>query len=276
LLAKVETWLRERGMTVMRGPYNPSPNDDVGILVEGFSSRPTIMEGHNPSYYPAFFEKRGYIKYVDTLARLVQRDPVWAHLDQALPEKLTRVVRRVEARNDLVIRKMKMDAWEDEIRMACRIYNTALGPLPDYAPVSEAEFLALSGSFKPVMDPDLALIAEIGGKPVGYALALPDINEGLQHVNGRLGPLGLARLWWYCRKLKRVSFKILMMLPDYQNRGIESLLIYRVSQAIWDKGYQEVDMSLTGEENEKSTRFQEHLGMKVYRRYRIYEKFMVS
>jgi hypothetical protein len=68
-----------------------------------------------------------------------------------------------------------------------------------------------------------------------------------------------------------------VVLPQAdQNRGIESLLIYRVSQAIWDKGYQEVDMSLTGEENEKSTRFQEHLGMKVYRRYRIYEKFMVS
>ena len=161
------------------------------------------------------------------------------------------------------------------LKLACHIYNTALGPLPDYVPVSDDEFLTLAGSFKPIMDTDMALIAEIGGKPVGYALALPDINEALLHVNGRLDLVGLAKLWWYSRKLKRASFKILMMLPDYQNRGIESLLVVQVAQAIWDKGYTEADMSLTGEENEKSTRFQEHLGFKVYRRYRIYEKPIV-
>jgi GNAT superfamily N-acetyltransferase len=276
LLKTAEDWLRVHGMTTMRGPYNPSPNDEVGILVEGFDTRAAIMEGHNPSYYPAFFENKGFTKFVDTLARLGKRDPNHQKLEQALPEKLIKVAERVKQRSDLTLRRINMAAWEDEIKLACHIYNTALGPLPDYVPVSDDEFLTLAGSFKPIMDKDMALIAEIGGKPVGYALALPDINEALRHVNGRLGPLGLAKLWWYSRKLKRASFKILMMLPDYQNRGIESLLVVQVAQAIWDQGYTEADMSLTGEENEKSTRFQEHLGFKVYRRYRIYEKPIVS
>jgi GNAT superfamily N-acetyltransferase len=244
-------------------------------LVEGFDTRPAIMEGHNPPYYAAFFEDNRFTKYVDTLARLAKRDPTHQQLQQAIPEKLFRVAERVKQRRDLILRKINITAWEDEIKLACRIYNAALRSLPDYVPVSEAEFMTLAGSFKRILDADMALIAEIEGKPVGYALALPDINEALRHVNGRLGPVGLAKLWWYSRKLKRASFKILMMLPDYQNRGIESLVV-QVAQVIWDRGYIEADMSLTGEENEKSTRFQEHLGFKVYRRYRIYEKQLLD
>src|SRR5512140_128210 len=104
-------------------------------------------------------------------------------------------------------------------------------------------------AFRPSLDPRMGLVAEVNGKAVGYVLALPDVNEALQKVNGRLGPLGLLKLAWYSRRLRRVSFKIMMMLPEYQGRGIEALLAYQVARVIWDQGYQEVDMSLTGEEN---------------------------
>ena len=110
---------------------------------------------------------------------------------------------------------------------------------------------------------------------MGYVLVLPDINEALQKVNGRLGPIGMLKLAWYSRRLRRVSFKIMMMLPEYQGRGIEALLAYNVARVIFDQGYQEVDMSLTGEENGKSTRFQSALGFRVYRRYRVYQKELV-
>ena len=116
LLKTAEDWLRVHGMTIIRGPYNPSPNDDVGILVEGFDTRAAIMEGHNPSYYPAFFENMGFTKYVDTLARLAKRDPTHQQLQQALPEKLVRVAERVKQRSDLALRKINMAAWEDEIK----------------------------------------------------------------------------------------------------------------------------------------------------------------
>ena len=148
LLKTAEDWLRTRGMTMMRGPYNPSPNDEVGILVEGFDTRAAIMEGHNPAYYPAFFENTGFIKFVDTLARLGKRDPTHQKLEQALPEKLIKVAERVKQRSDLTLRRINMTAWEDEIKLACHIYNTALGPLPDYVPVSDDEFLTLAGSLQ--------------------------------------------------------------------------------------------------------------------------------
>jgi GNAT superfamily N-acetyltransferase len=185
---------------------------------------------------------------------------------------MRRVGERVSHRPDLVLRKVNMKDWENELRLACRMYNEALIPLPDFIPLSDEEFMVFANSFKPIIDPEMALIAEVGSRPVGFAIALPDVNEALLHVDGRLNLPGLAKLWWYSRKIKRVSFKILILIPDYQRRGIEGLLTLKIGQAIWKKGYREVDMSLTGEENEKSTTMQEHLGFKIYRRYRIYQK----
>ena len=118
----------------------------------------------------------------------------------------------------------------------------------------------------------MALIAEVKGHPVGYAVAFPDVNEALQKANGNLDLLGTIRFFIKLPRIKRVSFKMLMILPEFQGRGIEALLIYEIAKRIWQRKFREVDMSLAGEENIKSNRFTDHLGFKVYLRYRIYEK----
>jgi GNAT superfamily N-acetyltransferase len=271
LFHTVEDWARSHAMRLLRGPYNPSPTDETGILVEGFGTRPAILEAHTPAYYPAFFESAGFHKFNDLLARMVYRRPE-STFDDLLPEKLRLVAERAALRPDLLIRPIRLEQWEAEIALACQIYNDALADLPDFTPVPLEEFKKLSDSFKPFLDARLALIAELAGRPVGFALALPDINQALRHANGRLDLPGMLKLWWYSHKLNRVSFKILMMLPEYQGRGVEAVLVYRVAQAIWEIGYTEIDMSLTGEENVKSTRLQDRLGFIPYRRYRIYEK----
>jgi GNAT superfamily N-acetyltransferase len=216
-------------------------------------------------------EAYGMKKNNDMLARLYCRPP-GITFDQIFPQKFLRIAEIVQRREDVRIRPINLKAWDDEIRLACRIYNRALEPLPGYVPISESEFAAFAGGLRLLIDPRMALVAEVAGEPVGFAIAIPDINEALQHVNGRLGPVGMLKLWWYSRHLKRVSYKILVMLPEYQKRGIETLLSYQIARAIWDLGYPEVDMSLTGEENVSSTLYQEHLGWRVYRRYRIYAK----
>ncbi len=274
LLDKAADWARQKGMAALRGPFNPSPSDEVGILVEGFETRPSILEAHTPSYYPALIEAAGFHKFVDNLARLVTRAPSDT-LEGLLPEKLRRVAERAGLRPDLVIRPIRMDEWDSEIRTACRIYNASLACLPDYTPITEAEFARFAESFRPLIDPRLALLAEVNCEPIGFALALPDVNEALQHVNGKLDLPGMVKLWWNSRKLTRVSFKILMVLPEYQGRGVEAVLVERIAHAIWGLGFKEIDMSLTGEENVKSTRLQENLGFKVYRRYRVYEKNLI-
>ncbi len=270
LIAAAGNWLRSQAVSQMVGPYNPSMSDEAGILVEGFDTRPTIMTAHNPPYYPALMEDSGLIKKVDLLARMFRR-PDGMSFDQACPPNLKRVYQRVSLRQDYSIRSIRMDRWEEEISLACRIYNAALGPLPDFLPLTEEEFLSFANSFKLIMQSDLALVAEVRGEPAGFALALPDINQALQHVNGRLDLPGMAKFWWYSRRLTRISFKVLMMLPEFQKRGIEALLNYRIGEAIFKRGYQEVDFSLTGEENLPSTLYQENAGMQIYRRYRIYQ-----
>jgi len=152
------------------------------------------------------------------------------------------------------------------------VYNQALVGLPDFTPIPYDEFLTFANSFKPILDPRMALIAEVNGKPVGFALALPDYNQVFRHLNGHMNLFSLFKIMYYQRKIDRVAFKILVMIPEYQRRGIETALVVEVSKAIWDKGYHEVDMSLTGDENEKSNRYQENFGMTVYRRYGIFER----
>jgi GNAT superfamily N-acetyltransferase len=272
LLTTAEEWLRDQGMTSLRGPYNPTENEEPGILVDGFETRPAIMEGHTPRYYPALLEAAGYQRCQELVARLVIRPESARSSEDIIHEKLHLIETKVKERKDLVIRQVDLKNWEKDIQVASDIFNRALADLPENVPVTQAEFLALANSFKPFLDPRMAIMAEVSGKPVGFAIALPDINEALQHVDGQLNLLGLLKLWWYSRKMKRASFKILMMLPEYQNRGIEVLLVNAIARAFWDGGYEEMDMSMTGDNNPKSNRFQDHLGFQVYRRYWIYEK----
>jgi GNAT superfamily N-acetyltransferase len=271
LIDTAADWLRGQGMAAMIGPYNPGELDEPGLLVEGFETRPAVMEGHNQPYYGKLVEACGLVRFDDLLARLWTRTP-GKTFEEEFPAKLLRVVEHMRRRTDLCIRPIDVKHWDAEIRLACDIYNTAISGVPGASPVPQEDFAANAAAFRQILDPRMGLVAEVNGKAVGYVLVLPDINEALQKVNGRLGPFNMLKLAWYSRRLHRASFKIMMMLPEYQGRGIEALLAYQAGRVIWDQGYQEVDMSLTGEENSKSTRFQSALGFRVYRRYRIYQK----
>jgi GNAT superfamily N-acetyltransferase len=271
LIDTAADWLRGQGMAAMIGPYNPGEMDEPGLLVDGFDTRPAIMEAHNPPYYGRLVEACGLVRLDDLLARLWTRTP-GKTFEEEIPAKLLRVAEHMKQRPDLSIRQIDVKRWDDEIRLACEIYNTAIRGVPGAGSIPLDDFAGNAAAFRPILDPRMGLVAEVGGKAVGYVLVLPDINEALQKVNGRLGPIGMLKLAWYSRHLHRVSFKIMMMLPEYQGRGIEALLAYNVARVIFDQGYQEVDMSLTGEENGKSTRFQSALGFRVYRRYRVYQK----
>ncbi len=272
LLDTAAGWLAGRGMTVMRGPYNPGPNDEYGLLVEGHATRPALLEGHTPPYYVALVEAAGCHKHWESVAWLATVPPGARRVEDILPAKLLRATEWAEASSRACLRPMNLARWDDEIGLACRIYNAALAHLPNHVPVPEADFRHLAASFKPLIDPALALLAEVDGEPAGFALTLPDVNEALQHANGRLWPTGALKLWWHGRRLHRATFKILMVRPEFRGRGIEMLLMAETARAIFARGFREVDMSLTGEDNEAMQRLMAGLHMQVYRRYRIYER----
>lgn len=264
-------WLRFRGFSNMIGPFNPGPGDEIGIMVEGFDTLPVALAGHNPPYYQALFESNGFIKNKDTVARHYIR-PQGITFEEAFPQKLMRVVEIARKREDVTLRKLRKRKWEEEIQLATDLFNASLAGVPEYVPISYEDFFRQSKNLKPFLDPKMAIIAEIDGCPVGYAVAYPDVNEALQKANGKLDLPGSIRFFIKLASIKRVSFKILMVLPEFHGRGIEALLIHEVSRRIWQRKFSEVDMSLAVEENIKSNRFTDNLGFKVYLRYRIYEK----
>ena len=272
LLDTAADWLAARGMTVMRGPYNPGGNDEPGLLVEGHDTRPALMEGHTPSYYIDLIEAAGFRKQWDTVAWLSVFPPQARRVEDVIPPKLLRTAHWAASHSQARLRPIDLSRWESEVAVACQIYNAALAHLPNQVPVPEAEFQHMSALFKPLVDPALAFFAEVNGEPVGFALTLPDLNQALQHVNGRMWPTGALKLWWHSRHLRRATFKILMIRPEFRGRGLETLLTTETARAIFARGFREVDMSLTGEDNENMQRMMAGLGMQVYRRYRVYER----
>jgi GNAT superfamily N-acetyltransferase len=272
LLDTAANWLAARGMKVVCGPYNPGINDEPGLLVEGYATRPALMEGHTPPYYTALVEAAGFHKQWETVAWLSVFPPQARRVEDVIPPKLLRTAQWAASRSQARLRPVDLSRWEAEVAVACEISNAALAHLPNNVPTPEAEFQHLAASFKPLVDPALAFFAEVHGEPVAYAITLPDLNEALQHVNGRLWPTGALKLWWHSRHLRRATFKILMIRPEFRGRGLETLLITETARAIFARGFHEVDMSLTGEDNENMQRMMAGLGMQVYRRYRVYEK----
>jgi len=210
------------------------------------------------------------------MARLWTRDK-HATFEEQMPGKLVRAANRAALRDDLSLRRIDLHRWDEEVRLAWKIYTICLAPLPEWVPTPLEDFQAIASAFRSIVDPRLVLIAELSGKPVGFMLALPDASEALQKVlshkkPGSIGFWDMVRLYFYTRRLSRATFKMLMILPEYQGRGVEAVLTAELARTIWEMGFREVDMSMTGEENEKSNRFQENLGFLVYRRYRIYQK----
>ena len=155
----------------MRGPYNPSGEDEAGILIEGFQTRPALYEGHHPAYYQRLLETCGMVKYRDQMARLWTRDKRASFAEQ-MPGKLVRAGTRAALRDDLSLRRLDLQRWDEEVTLAWKIYTTCLAPLPEWVPTPLEDFQAIASAFRTIVDPRLVLVAELSGKPVGFMLAL--------------------------------------------------------------------------------------------------------
>jgi hypothetical protein len=266
-------WLRQKGAGVMRGPYNPSPLHESGVLIYGFNTRPSLLEGHNPSYYRDFFESNGFYSLIDRLARICKAPPGLKSMEEIFPARLAEMSRRVIAkRPELSIRPIDMGHWSQELDIVCNLYNQSLSHVRDFSPVPRQEFHHFAEGFKSYLIPDMVLIAELAGKPVGFVLAIPDANEILYTMHGKTGPLGGLSLPWRIRHTGRACFKMMVLRPEFQGGGIEAVMVYHLSQAIFKNKFSEVEMALPEDDNPKSSKVQDHIGFKIYRRYRIYQK----
>jgi hypothetical protein len=273
LLNAAADWVRARGMDVLRGPMNFSTNEECGLLVDGFDSSPVALMTYNPPYYVQFMERAGFVKAQDLYAYWLDTDEVVSKDGVVRNEKLARVVEKVRARSRIVVRKINLKDFDNEVERIKKVYNSAWEKNWGFVPMTDAEFDHLAENLRSVIDPNLVLIAEIDGEPVGFSLTLPDINQALKGTGGRLIP-ALVRLLWYKMFKKFTICRVFAMgvVEQHRMKGISALFYYDTAINAAPRGYAHAEMSWILESNLMMNRDIQFMGGRVYKTYRIYDK----
>jgi hypothetical protein len=266
LLDQAAEWARNRGMIRLRGPMNYSTNETLGLLIEGFESSPCIMMTHNPVYYRELIESAGFEKSMDLYAW-------WLLTEKGLNPKIQRVGERVMKEEGIRVCTLDMKRFWADVDVIKKIYNNAWSTNWGFVPMTDAEFEHMAKDLKQIVDPRVVLIAEKDGEPVAFSLALPDFNQALKKINGRLLPFGLPKLIWYGRKIRQVRVLALGVAKKVQNwNGLGAALYYESFRRGVDAGYRSCEFSWTLESNELINRSMRLFGAEIYKRYRIYER----
>ena len=264
LLNSARSWVKDQGMQVFRGPVNPSQNEDCGLLIDSFDSPPVIMMPYNPRYYVDFIQRFGFNKVMDLNAYFIDSE-------KPPPEKLIRVAEAIRKKQNLTVRPINMKDFDNEAKKVWYVYNNAWSKNWGFVPMTENEFKHLAHNLKSVVEPEIALLAEIDGQPIGFSLALPDINQALIHTNGRLLPFGLFKILWHSRKIDFIRIIILGVIHKYQKRGIDAIFYLDTWRNAVKKGYVKGEMSWLLENNDMINRSATMLGGRIYKTYRMYE-----
>lgn len=269
LFAEATAWVRSRGMLRILGPANFSSNHEWGLLVDGFDSPPVVMMPYNPRYY---------VRHLEEVLGLKKAKDLWAFWMPANvdpPEKVVRIAERVRAKEGIVVRPLDMGDFPNEVARIKEIYNSAWEKNWGFVPVTDKEFDHIAQSMKTLAVPDLLLVAEVKGEPVAFSMTIPDLNQALAKVGGRLTtfglPIGLLKLLWYSRKINRGRLITLGVKEPYRKRGIDAILYLDTLRAARKLGYVGGEISWTLEDNLLVNRSIEMMGGKRYKTYRIYE-----
>lgn len=268
LFGAARDWARWRGLDTLLGPMNLSTNYEVGLLVEGFDSDPYIQMPYNPRYYPELVEGCGLKKVKDLYAweRSAATPP---------PERFTRIADKIREHEGVTIRSVNLRRFEEEVARIKEVYNAAWEQNWGFVPMTEPEFDKLARDLRHLVAPDLAMVAESQGEPIAFSLTVPDWNQALKKLNGRLTtfglPLGLAKLLWHKRKIDRVRLMALGVKTGWRRRGIDAVLVVETIRRTHQLGYEGGEVSWTLEDNDLINRAIEACGCKRTKTYRMYD-----
>jgi hypothetical protein len=275
LLDAAANWLREKGMEAIRGPENPSQNEEVGLLVDGYDMPPVIMMTYNPRYYQDFIERAGFEKAMDLYAWDLLTN-IFDYKVEGMPRKFVRVADRARERENLVVCKLDMKRYDDEVELAKAVYNKAWEKNWGFVPMTEHEFDHLAKELKLIIDPDIVYVALLDGEPVGVSIGIPDVNQAFLKARPQPNmwslPLTLVKFLWHRRKIDAIRVLIMGVVPEHRTMGIDALFYVETARAAFAKGYEHVEMSWILETNDMMNRIIERLGGKIYKTYRVYEK----
>ncbi len=271
LLEAASLWSRERKMTVLRGPTNPTLNDEAGLLVDGFTSPPVLMMTYNPAYYIGLIEGQGFRKAKDLLA-------YWFALEDKPLQRLSRVADRYRKREPgVVVRNVPKGGLAKDLLKIREVYNEAWEKNWGFVPMTPEEMDFMAKRMKPLLVEELLWLAEARRadgtlEPIAFMLVLPDYNVAIAPTKGRLLPFGWLKFLLGRRGIKTVRVLTLGVKKSHRMTGIQSVMMADSLRYLLAKGYTGCEVSWLLEDNELILGAMKIWGGKLYKTYRIYEK----
>ena len=266
-------WLRKNGMVEVIGPFSLSINEETGMLVEGFDTPPRLLMGHSRPYFEKLVLGSGLKKVKDTWAYTLDiREPI-------LPPVMQKLVTRAVDKGQVTFRPINMDKYEEELKIILDIFNDAWIENWKYIPFTEAELDHAVKELKMIIREDFTYIAEVDGVPQAMMVTLPNINEIIKDLDGKLFPFGVLKLLWRLKikpSFKTVRVPLMGVRKEYQNSrlsGIMSLGLFEACrQTATAIGCEEAELSWVLEENTRLSKLLETVGCVKYKTYRLFQK----
>jgi GNAT superfamily N-acetyltransferase len=266
LFMQARKYLSSLGCSNMKGPFNPSIHYELGVLVDGFDEPPYFMLTYNPPFYGRMIERCGMTKLKDFFAYKLHTK------DFVLSEKMQRVHKNRLATQNITIRTPDLKKFNSEIRIFHEIYNNAFINHWGFSPMSWEDFQFLAKDLKTILDKEMILIAELNTKPIGFLLALPNLNDVLVRIkNGKLFPFGFMKLLLMKSDIKSLRVITVAVLQEFQHLGIGSLFYPEIARRAVQHGYQNTELSWVVEDNIQMNKICKLTGGVIDKRYRIYQ-----
>ncbi|WP_218575046.1 dATP pyrophosphohydrolase [Reyranella sp. CPCC 100927] len=272
LLSAAEAWLRDNGMKRIRGPLSLSINEEVGLQIEGFDSRPMLLIPYHPPYAAARVEAQGYAKAKD----VVSYDYDVQNAEPTIGRKL---IERGGLAGRVKVRTADMKRFDAEVRTLLDIFNDAWSDNWGYVPFTEAEIAVAAKTLKPVVIRDLAIFVDVDGETVAFIVALANLNEALSDLDGKLLPFGWAKLAWRLLVDKPKSARVPLMgvRKKFRNHpllgaGLAMMAIDALRENGKRIGMKTAELGWILEDNKPTNNIIRSVGGKLYKKHRIYEK----
>lgn len=261
-------WLKSRGITSLRGPVSPTGGDSdeyKGLLVDSFDKPPVLLTSYNPEYYKSYIDRYGFEKDLDVYAYYI-------NAQCAINEKTNRLINYAKKKYGFRIDRLDIKQLDREVRDIKHIMDIAMPKeWVDLVPPSVDEVHEMAQNLKKMADPDLVVIARSKDKPVGFGVAIPDYNQVLSKLNGRLTPISLIKFLIYKNKIDGARFFVMFVIPSYRKKGVSHAIYHTVIKNCMKNGYSFGEGSTIGEDNINMRRDIERLGAKRYKTYRLYK-----
>lgn len=269
LLNTATQWMIDAGMENCIGPINLSTDNECGLLIEGFDSPPVVQMTYNPPYYLSLLEHNGFEKEHDLIAFQITNE---IYTNEKIIEKLERFETLLSKKENLTFRNFNVKDFDNEVELVRRLFNDYMKDNWGFVPITKKEFDFMAKGLKQILIPDFAIFAEVNGEPVGFSIALPDINQVLIKLKGNLFPFGILKFIYYFRKITGIRVILMGVTERYRKRGLESIFYYRTIIESKKRNIKTAELSWISETNPSMMNALEKLEATPYKKYRIFRK----